>query len=639
MSGIVGIYYRDGRLVQSEDLERMLQRISVRGPDGSAFWRQGSVGMGHCMLWTTPESLTESLPWTHPQVPITITADARLDNRSELLEELSLDPQDAIPDSQLILSAYLRWGVECPQHLLGDFAFVIWDGCQQCLYCARDPMGVRPFYLHITERVVAFASEIRGLFGLAEVPRRVNECRIAEYLVQRNGSMASILDEQGSTLYEEIVPLPAGHWMRISEERVIKQAYWELDPEREIRLGSDQECAEAFREIFTQAVSCRLRSAYSVGVLLSGGLDSSSVACTARDLMPEGSRLPTFSAIFPNLPPEALRMVDERPYLRAVLDQGGFESHVFEADRLSPLRQGEAIYTHEDECLLAPNFYLTRHAYGMARERGVRVMLDGLDGDTVVCHGIGRLLEMARSGEWLSLARQMRVAPLLQCDPWGLYWHYLWGVGLKPRLIRGPLRRLWPRRDQDGDLWGSLLDPEFAKRVGLEERIREQEQVRSQHRGVRGEHYRGLCSGLIQTALQAVGKAAAEQGVEARHPFFDRRLVEFCLALPADQKLSQGWTRIVLRRAMDGIVPQAVQWRVRKADLTLSFHRGLIVHERDLLQSSLLPMMRSYMNVDYLQRTCKRAGWADLLSATHSETVVELWLALNLSYWSLLGEA
>src|SRR5207245_10257224 len=183
-------------------------------------------------------------------------------------------PSDAT-DAALILAAYERWGERCPEHLLGDFALAIWDARRATLFCARDHFGVKPFYYHHAPgRLFCFASEIKGLVALAEVPRRLNETRVADYLVP-------LLEDKEITFYEEIVRLPPAHRMAVTREGVRMEQYWALDPEREIRMKSDGEYAEAFREIFTEAVRWRLRSAIPVESMSSGVLDSSSIGVWA----------------------------------------------------------------------------------------------------------------------------------------------------------------------------------------------------------------------------------------------------------------------------------------------------------------------------------------------------------------------
>src|SRR5579862_1739106 len=293
MSAIAGVVYLDGRPVNGEP-ERMAERLAHRGPDGSGAWTRGSVGLGHRLRHTTPESLSEAQPVVVRSGRLALVADARIDNRAELLEALSVEPRPApISDAELILRAYEAWGDQCPERLLGDFAFAVWDERRQVLFCARDHFGAAPFYYHHAPgRAFIFASEIKALFCCPEVPRRLNEERLSDYL-------QPMLEDKTATFHQEIHRLAPAHRAVMSRDGIRIEEYWALDPEREIRCSSDAEYAEGFRERFLEAVRCRARSAFPVGSLLSGGLDSSSIACAARmPGMGNGEPVHTFSAVF-----------------------------------------------------------------------------------------------------------------------------------------------------------------------------------------------------------------------------------------------------------------------------------------------------------------------------------------------------
>ena len=225
MSGVAGVYFLDGRPVDRGLLERMTDSITHRGPDGVGIWNSGPVGLGHRMLWTTPESLHEQLPLEDKTAKIVLTADARIDNRDELMAVLDLprNTEREISDGELILSAYEKWGEQCPEKLVGDFAFAIWDERKQRLFLARDHFGVKPLYYYRSDRVFVFASEIKALLCLPEVPRRLNEARVADYLTV-------MMEDKTVTFYREIFRLPAGHSMTVSREGAPARPYWALDP-------------------------------------------------------------------------------------------------------------------------------------------------------------------------------------------------------------------------------------------------------------------------------------------------------------------------------------------------------------------------------------------------------------------------
>jgi len=302
MSAIAGVYLFNGDSVDEKDLKRMNDSMPHRGPDGSGLWHDGSVGLAHQMLWTTPESLHEKLPFEADK--LVITSDSRIDNREELLPELGLSEE--VSDSEVILKAYGRWGRKCVDRLLGDFAFVIWDKSKEELFCARDHMGVKPFYYcYQADKSFTFATEIKALFAWG-VPREINEAKIGDRFER-------ITNDQEITSYRMILRLPPANFLIIAIDGLCKKRYWDLDPEHEIRFGSDEAYSIAFREIFTKAVTCRLRSVFPVGSMLSGGLDSSSIVCVSRKLLPRKHPLKTFSIIF-----DTIKECDERQYIDSV---------------------------------------------------------------------------------------------------------------------------------------------------------------------------------------------------------------------------------------------------------------------------------------------------------------------------------
>jgi asparagine synthase (glutamine-hydrolysing) len=629
MSGICGFYYRDGRQATAQPICAMLDRIKHRGPDGSAVWVGDSAALGHCMLQTTPESLHEQLPSATPGSALVITSDARIDNRAELFAALGLKaPLVTLSDSDLIVAAYEKWGEEGATHLVGDFAFAIWDQQREILFCACDPVGVKSIYYYKSPQLFAFASEIKSLLALPEVPCRLNELRVAEYLVM-------LFEDRSGTFYEKIQRLPGASTLTVMKARSVLRQYWSLDPKREIRLSSDQEYVEAFREQFSEAVRCRTRSAFPTGAALSGGLDSSSIACLARNQRTEP--LHTFSLIFPGLPAEDRRVIDERAEIKEVLDTGRFVPHFIQADRLSPMGQIHRMHFHLDDANFAPNLYLHWAMYDAARTNGVRVFLDGFDGDATVSHGFERLTELAQTLRWRAVWREAMLLSRNQLNGispariikeycvkpltprWAyLAWHFLRGrhreaVG-KNVLISGPLKQ---RTDIERRA-RAMLRPQTAW---------------SLTRSARELHWQTIAQGLYAYTLEIADKAAAAFSLEARYPFFDRRVMEFCLALPPEQKLAQGWNRWILRRAMEGTLPPKIQWRRKKANLSPNFHRRLLDFERHELERILF---QEFGPIEpYVDREAIRSAYYQYRK-THVRTQgesLQLFAAVNLALW------
>ena len=623
MSGIAGIYHLNGQPVDHAELEGMVESLAHRGRDDEGVWSNQSVGLGHRMLWTTPESLHEKLPFMSRSGDLVLTADARIDNRDELMADLEISnrARGEVTDSELILCAYEEWGDRCPEKLLGDFAFAIWDRRRQSLFCARDHMGIKPFYYYRSPRVFAFASEIKALLSLPWVPRRLNETRVADYLMR-------MYEDKAITFYQEILRLPPAHCITVEPEVAELRQYWSLDPSRDLRLGSDDEYPRAFRELFTEAVRCRIRSAFPVGSMLSGGLDSSSIVCVARELLAGNgeSRLQTFSAIFDDMP-----SCDERPFINIVLAQGGIEPHYLRGDRLSPLADIERVLSQQDEAFSSSLLYLFRGLYSMAEQQGARVLMDGFDGDTTAYSGNKYLTELARTGRWRTLANELRSTSGRFRSSW---WSLLWLHCIKT-LAPDPLRPVWRvlrGRHRLGLEVSPVINHDFAQRVDLMDRLEEFQRKPIVLRTTRDAHYRSLSSGMFPSYLEANDKSAAVFSLESRYPFFDKRLVEFCLALPSEQKFAQGWPRRIHRRGMANVLPKEIAWRPGKISFSASFRWGLLNADRGLLDKVILSdpgILAKYVNISALRETYQRYVAAQGTSADGHTA----WRAVMLGLW------
>ncbi|HVX67434.1 MAG TPA: asparagine synthase (glutamine-hydrolyzing), partial [Bryobacteraceae bacterium] len=581
MSGICGLWRRDGAPAQPDQIERMSASLAHRGPNGGRCWHSGAAALAHRMLHAAPESAGEQLPFEDCAAGLAITADARLDNREELIEALGIDGGRELPDSQLLLAAYARWGAAAPEHLLGDFAFAIWDSNREQLFCARDHFGVKPLYYCETGELVAFASEIKALLALDAAPRRLNEHSVAAFLCDD-------FRETTETFYCGILRLAPGHRLIAGRGSVRVERYWELDPTREISYRSDEQYEEHFRALFAEAVRTRCRTARPLGSELSGGLDSSAITCVARDLLAAEGRGPlaTFSLCFPET-----EECDEGPFIRAMVTRGGIDPRYVSADELSPFDDWERIAWHLDEPWSVSSLYLHWGLYGAACRAGVGVLLDGLDGDATVSHGDGYLLELARSGRWYRWLREARGLRRVR------------GTGYRSLLRRGAVPALLPRsRTRQTE---ARTVPEILARPLAEtwQQARKQ-QVSSAPAGIsidRLRHYQHLTSGALTHSLEVADKAAAAFALEVRHPFLDKRLVEFCLALPGGQKLSRGWDRSILRRALHTTLPGEIRWRPDKTDLRPHFQKRLVntnsqVLERAAQAAALLGT--SYIDLD-----------------------------------------
>lgn len=595
MSAIFGTYNFENKQVSSSQIEAMSNILSHRGSDETGIWTDKTIGLGHRMNWTTPESIHEKLPKTFHNGNLTITADARIDNREYLLKQLEIHQykDEIITDSELILFAYEKWGEQCSEKLLGDFAFAIWDKNKNSLFCVRDHFGVKPFYYYASEKLFAFATEIKALFCLPEINRVLNEEMVANYLINN-------FEDKSATFYQNILRLPAGCCLRVNNAKVTKRTYFELDPNRELSSLSNEEYAEGLREIFTEAVRCRMRSNQSIGSMLSGGLDSSSIACVARDLQQSknGQKLPVFSIVY-----DRIKECDESKYIDVTLAQGGFNSHLIAADNHSPIKNLEAISWHTDSPVIGPGFSSAWEVNKSIVETGIKVIFDGHDGDNAVSYGYNYLDELAQAGKWFKLAKEAKgLSEVFSMSQWEIvneyFDHYRWKPFLKKhpkaKIIQRISRRLSQQKISPPSvtnfaILSNLVNKNFAERINLNERYRSAKKSPiNLSRTAREYHYNSVTSGGQSFALEQCDALAAAFGIEIRYPFWDKRLIEYCLSLPGEQKCSQGWNRVVMRRAMSKILPDKVCWRKTKTDFTPSIIDGMIYDRQEQLKNILV---------------------------------------------------
>lgn len=550
MSAIAGVVRLDGAPIARGIVEGMTAAMSARGPDGAGHWRGGSAALGHNMLRTTPESLAEAQPLANDDASVVLVMDGRVDNREELRAQLRGRAvlRDAT-DVELVLRAYEAWGDDCPDRIVGEFVFVVWDSRTRTIFGARDAVGTRHFYYHAGEAGFAFASEIRGVLASGLVEPRLNEQRLMDYLVVEFDR-----DDEVGTFYQEIFRLPAGHAVRAGASGVRTWRYWDPADLPESRYASMDECAEAFRTQLRIAVECRLRSNGRVGAMLSGGLDSSSIVAVIRKDLRHclDEPLKTYSVVL-----EDRERCEDWKGIGHMLSGGWLEPTVMDASvaRKVGLDCVDAIENLDEPFALAGAFTYTL-LYEAARRDGCRVLLDGIAGD-LLFHSYGR-----------SLARPLRVARHVPAILAAGRRHRVeggirpvaraWIAGATPGPVRGIYRKLRPASPSIDGL--ELLRPCVASRF-LENKMQNRALRHAAGTSEQADHARNFTSGTISFAHEMIGGSALACGVEPASPFSDRRMVEFAVAMPLEAKLFAGWYKLTLRRAMAGVLPEEVRWR------------------------------------------------------------------------------
>jgi asparagine synthase (glutamine-hydrolysing) len=555
LSGIFGFINQDGKPADLDVLKRMGALLRHRGQDGEYLWQRGEVGLGCELLRTT--SLTESQPVTGNSGSI-LLLDGRLDDREEALSQLGLSPDCS--DPEFAISLYERFGEEFTEHLVGDFAVAIYDPRQRQLLLARDGMGAKPLYYTLVNRTLVFASEMKGLLAHPDVPAKQNEDKLAEFML---GGLERT-EAQETFLAGVFSVLPA-HLAVFRNGNLSTRQYWDFDVRSKIRAKSFDECAENFRDLLDRAVRRRLRGPFPIAISLSGGLDSSSVYCLAERTRRQDAE--TAPALLPiSYVDEALGYADERQFLTDIENQYGVK-----VQRI-PVRFGEmegavrSVWAGEIP-FLHEFWQITADLCQTARQAGARRVLDGHYGDQVLIDQ-EYLVDLFRKGAFRAMWRHILESRKTYCIP-SLYAKQVAKLLLRHHLPR-PLRP-WLRYLR-GQFYGPARDmPWFTEQFRRRSLDRHTRHV-SEHLHFSSLHARSLYeevrSRLHIMWLERSEKATAMYGLEEAHPFRDRELVAFLMAIPGEIQMHDGVPKAILRAGLRGILPDTIANRTGKADAT-----------------------------------------------------------------------
>jgi asparagine synthase (glutamine-hydrolysing) len=636
MSAIAGLLHFTGEPAARRDLERMANALSAYGPDRTGVAVAGSVGLAHVLMRTTPEDQFEQQPLRGAS-GVLMTADLRLDNRDDILDRLGINRTDALawPDSRIVLAAWEKFGDAVWPALRGPFAVAIWNPRDGKLTLARDHLGLNVVMWHKNERFFAFATMPKGLFALADVPREVNEEKLADFLVLNHGELTT-------TFYRNIFRLAPAHVATIDRHGGFSERrYWSPYEIKPVRLPSNEAYAENLRACLDRAVRRQLRSATPVGCYLSGGLDSSSIAAlAARALGENGQRLAAFTGVprkgFDNFV-SGSAYTDETPYVEAIKAAvGNIDVTYLYSDEHDDFAEIDRVslafeYPVRNPMMLGLNLAIPR----LARAQNRRVLLAGEQGNyTVSWDGWSQPAQHLRHGRLVLAYRQYR---LFYRNSGHSRWTAFRKLFIDPLWSDQWLD--WSDRRRGRSMpWShhSAIRPEFAAEMQVEARART-----SGHDFRYRRRYNERSAWLLAADFLGDWYAAvkAMYGVETRIPVADIDVVEYCLGVPAEQYLVEGIDRSLIRRAMWGLLPPLVLTSRRVGLHAPDWHEKA-TRQRDALEAQARELagsvlVRRALDLERLQRaleTWPATGW-------HSQRVrdeYQLALTRGLSVGSFL---
>jgi len=557
MCGIAGILSPDTKLVSRERLQKMTDVIQHRGPEGDGFWINPAttVGFGHRRLSIIDLSNAASQPM-HYQERFTITYNGELYNYPEIKETLHKKGFvfRSQCDTEVVLAAYACYGKECLEYFDGMFAFAIWDEKEKTLFCARDRFGEKPFFYTCSyhHNQLLFASEMKALWAVG-VPKKMNNHMLLNYLTL--GWVQNPTDKQ-QTFFEEILSLPPAHYiiyrLQPNEEPCLQvRSYWDLDKETQKQNTSINFAKTHFLDLFNTSVSRKLRSNVAVGSSLSGGLDSSSIVATVHKLLNNEVHQKTFSAVFPGFEK------DESKPIAEVVKRFGIDNYEVTPTADDFINDFEKLVYHQEEPYQSASIYAQYKVYELAKQKGITVILDGQGADEILA-GYSKYYhwcwqEKIAGQKWKEATQEITLARQNgQEINWGLK-NYL--AAFMPQLAANQLQKKAIYQQKKHPYISFDFFREHANSSNIyKPAITKLNDIL---------YFNTMQFGL-EELLRYADRNSMAHSREVRLPFLSHELVQFVFNLPSSFKISEGYTKFLLRQSMTDSLPESIAWRKDK---------------------------------------------------------------------------
>lgn len=542
MSGFITIYNIDQEPVDKNLISSLTQSLKFRGPDGQSTWIDGQIGMGHSLFKTTYEAKYENQPATIDN-NVWITCSARIDDRENLVNKMGMNKKIDLtktPDSELILHAYKIWGEECLAHILGDFAFAIWDKKKQKLFCARDHFGMRKLYFSQKNKSIIVSNTLSCILQHPDINRELSEKAIGGFLLFGRPEW----DDKDITIFNDITTLLPAHKLVIKNRHTNIQRYWKIpDNIPLLHYKKDQDYVDHFLKIFTSAVSDRLRTS-SVSISMSGGMDSTSIAAIAKQLQ-RTQKIPKIELNAITLAYDDNSLLSKERYFSDIVAKHlNIPIHYIKCDDYPFLYP--SIQTICPMELAQPTLLIdTEKKYSQFG----RVVLVGVSGDDLIKYPSTHLA-LKESGMYSVMKNTVKLYQFYGKRP-------PLGTGLRTKLKK------WMTNDTDkiktAYPYPSYINQDFEKRIGLHTEW-ERAWNSFQEKQLRHTRYAMLQDYLNVNDWNSDDMVLQSDFTlsEKRDPYLDIRMVEFILSLPA---LPWLFNKHILRHAMKEILPDEIRLR------------------------------------------------------------------------------
>jgi len=601
MCGIAGHWAYSGHALERGEALTLTNSLAHRGPDGFGIESldQERLWLGHRRLSIIDISERGRQPMSYGDGRYWLTYNGEIYNYVELRKELEAQGHcfRSDSDSEVILAAYTQWGQDCLPRFNGMWGLAIWDANTRTLFLARDRFGIKPLHFKNKDGCFSFASELKAFLALPDADGALDESILAETLVNINGQESTEF-----TLLPEVKRLPGGHCMKVDADgRITIRRWWDpLTRQADIPSGLKGQ-AQRFREIFFDSCRLRLRSDVAIATSLSGGLDSSAVACALAQLRREGvfnadrDGYRAFVACFPGT------ALDERQFAKIVVEHTGMVPIYEDVDEKLALGKIDKVVFDLEGIYWVP-LVGPWSIYRTMQSDGIRVSLDGHGADELL-GGYNFFVERALDGlvsgkfsltRYLDLRRVLAglVGGSAQISRAGMIGELTWylkrelnRLGLmqhiKPAVQRFNRVVVLSRQLANTRLGGSLktnhssvapiwtADPVLSP-LGTKNQLYD-ENADPRTKGMSaldGMLFTWFHGSVLPTILRSYDRASMSHGIEVRMPFMDWRLVTYGASLPEESKIGGGYTKRVLREAMNGLMPDAIRLRTAKIGFT-----------------------------------------------------------------------
>jgi len=566
MSAICGIVCLGENIISLKNSKNMIDKFKVYDFDYVDTWSRDKIFLGCGMQYITPESKFEKLPYQDKNNLLSITADAIIDNRQELFSAFNIPEEQwrETTDSDLILRAYIKWGKDCPKYLVGDFSFAVWDEKKKELFCARDHTGTRTFYYYYSKETFAFCSVIKPLFTTVDCEIALNEKWITDFLAL---PLTLHQCECGETIYESIYELPPSTSMIVNAQGITRKKFWDpINDIKPLKLKDDKSYEEEFRKVFGEAVRCRLRTIGEVGIRLSGGMDSGSVACiAAKELDKKGKELKAFSSIpmkeYKNNLGE-YNIADESEYIESITNKyKNIELNYCRSEGQNSLTNMDFIINAiEQPHKIVENMFWYNGIMEGASKQDCRVILNGQFGNYTISYGDfpTNMLTLYRKGKLVKSIKEINGYSKIHEIPRIRIVKALFKV-IAPYKFRKFLSLRLYKNACEFD--SNLVNKKLVSKWDIKRRYAKcgfYSEVERYYDYNESKKFSMDPFGFSQIGSIET-KMGLAYGIVERDPTRDKRVIEFCFSLPIEQFVREGVDRRMVRRAMEGILPDKIR--------------------------------------------------------------------------------